>query len=40
MNVVIVDCGIGNIRSVQRMFEAVGGTAEVVTDPSDTILNP
>lgn len=33
MDVVIVDCGIGNIRSVQRMFEAVGGNAEVVTDP-------
>lgn len=30
----IVDCGIGNIRSVQRMFEAVDGTAEVVTDPA------
>jgi glutamine amidotransferase len=29
----IVDCGIGNIKSVQRMFEAVDGTAEIVSDP-------
>lgn len=32
-DVTIVDCGIGNIRSVQRMFEAVDGTAEIVSDP-------
>ena len=30
----IVDCGIGNIKSVQRMFEAVEGQAEIVSDPS------
>lgn len=34
MDLAIVDCGIGNIRSVQRMFEAVGGSAEVIADPS------
>lgn len=34
-DVTIVDCGIGNIRSVQRIFEAVDGEAEVVTDPAD-----
>lgn len=32
-DVTIVDCGIGNIRSVQRMFEAVEGTAKIVTTP-------
>ncbi|HWT30943.1 MAG TPA: imidazole glycerol phosphate synthase subunit HisH [Propylenella sp.] len=30
----MVDCGIGNIRSVQRMFEAVDGEAEIVSEPS------
>jgi glutamine amidotransferase len=33
-DVVIVDCGIGNIKSVQRMFEAVEATAEIVSDPA------
>lgn len=33
-DVTIVDCGIGNIRSVQRMFEYVEGTAEIVGDPA------
>ncbi len=32
-DVTIVDCGIGNIRSVQRMFEAIDGRAEIITDP-------
>jgi glutamine amidotransferase len=34
MDVTIVDCGIGNIRSVQRMFQAVDAEAEIVTDPA------
>lgn len=34
-DVTIVDCGIGNIKSVQRMFEAADGEARVVTDPAD-----
>lgn len=34
MDVTIVDCGIGNIRSVQRMFEAADATAEIVGDPA------
>src|SRR5690349_15008077 len=33
-DVTIVDCGIGNIRSVERMFEAVDGQAEIIDDPS------
>lgn len=33
-DVTIVDAGIGNIRSVQRMFEAVEGRAEIATDPA------
>lgn len=33
-DVTIVDCGIGNIKSVQRMFEAVDASAEIVSDPA------
>lgn len=29
----IVDCGIGNIKSVQRMLEATGATVEIVDRP-------
>ena len=34
MDVTIVDCGIGNVRSVLRMFQAVDVEAELVSDPS------
>lgn len=34
MKITIVDCGIGNIKSVLRMIEYVGGTAEIVSDPN------
>jgi glutamine amidotransferase len=34
---VIVDCGIGNIRSVKRMFEAVEGRATIVDNPDGII---
>lgn len=34
-DVTIIDCGIGNIRSVQRMFEAADGTAEIATEPGE-----
>ena len=34
MDVTIVDCGIGNIKSVQRMFHAAEADAEVVSDPA------
>lgn len=34
MDVTIVDCGIGNIKSVQRMFQAADGSAEIVSAPS------
>jgi glutamine amidotransferase len=34
MDVTIIDCGIGNIKSVQRMFEAAEGSAEIVDDPA------
>jgi len=34
MDVTIVDCGIGNIKSVRRMFEAADASAEVVDDPA------
>lgn len=35
MEVAIVDCGIGNIRSVQRMFQAIGTDAVVVSIPDE-----
>jgi glutamine amidotransferase len=34
MDVTIIDCGIGNIKSVKRMFEAVDGEAEIQKDPA------
>ena len=34
MKITIVDCGIGNIKSVLRMIEYVGGSAEIVSDPN------
>ncbi|MEO5772686.1 MAG: imidazole glycerol phosphate synthase subunit HisH [Sphingomicrobium sp.] len=34
MDLTIIDCGIGNIKSVQRMFEAAEGSAEIVSDPA------
>src|SRR5690606_19288158 len=34
MDVTIIDCGIGNIKSVQRMFQAADGDAEIVSDPA------
>jgi glutamine amidotransferase len=34
MDVTIIDAGIGNIRSVQRMLEYVEATAEIVSNPS------
>lgn len=34
MDVTIIDCGIGNIKSVQRMFEAADGSAEIISNPA------
>ncbi len=31
----VIDGGFGNIRSVQRMIEAVGGKAQIISDPND-----
>lgn len=36
--VAIVDYGMGNLRSVQKAFEAVGTQAQITSDP-ETILN-
>jgi glutamine amidotransferase len=33
MDVTIVDCGIGNVKSVLRMLEWVDASAEIVSDP-------
>lgn len=35
VDVTIVDCGIGNIKSVERMFEAVDGAARIADHPRD-----
>jgi glutamine amidotransferase len=34
-DVTIVDCGIGNVKSVLRMLEYVDATAEIVSDPAE-----
>jgi imidazole glycerol-phosphate synthase subunit HisH len=34
VDVTIVDCGIGNVKSVLRMFQAVDVQAELVSDPA------
>ena len=34
MTIAIIDCGIGNIKSVKRMFEAVEADAEIIRDPA------
>ena len=34
MDVGIIDCGIGNVQSVRRMFEAVGAVVGVLKEPS------
>lgn len=34
MDVMIIDCGIGNIKSVQRMFQAADAEAEIVSNPA------
>jgi len=35
VDVTIIDCGIGNIKSVQRMFQAADAEAEIVQRPAD-----
>jgi imidazole glycerol-phosphate synthase subunit HisH len=35
VDVTIVDCGIGNVKSVLRMFEWVDASAEIVSDPRE-----
>lgn len=37
IEVAIVDCGIGNIRSVQRMFEAINVRAKICSAPDMTL---
>jgi glutamine amidotransferase len=33
LDVTIIDCGIGNIKSVLRMFQAADGSAEIIDRP-------
>jgi len=35
--IVMIDCGVGNLRSVQKAFEAVGGLVEITSDPQDVL---
>lgn len=35
--IVVVDYGMGNLRSVQKAFEAVGADASVTSDPADIL---
>lgn len=35
MTIGIVDCGLGNVASIRRMFEAVDHDAELIADPAD-----
>ena len=32
--IVIIDYGMGNLRSVQKAIEAVGSAAEITSDPA------
>ena len=34
MTIAIIDYGVGNLRSVEKAFEAIGATAAVTSDPS------
>jgi imidazole glycerol-phosphate synthase subunit HisH len=34
MHVSVVDAGLGNIKSIKRMVEHVGGSADVIADPA------
>lgn len=36
-DVTIVDCGIGNVKSVLRMFEYVDATADIISDPAEAV---
>lgn len=33
MHLSVVDAGLGNIKSIKRMVEHIGGTADIITDP-------
>ena len=34
MHLSVVDAGLGNIKSIKRMVEHIGGSADIVTDPA------
>lgn len=36
-DITVVDCGIGNVKSVQRMFEAADGNVHVANDPAELV---
>ena len=36
-NFAIVDCGVGNLRSVQKVFERLGATATITNDANDLL---
>lgn len=34
MHLSVVDAGLGNIKSIKRMVEHIGGSADIITDPA------
>ncbi len=34
MHVSVVDAGLGNIKSIKRMIEHIGGSADIISDPA------
>jgi glutamine amidotransferase len=34
MHISVIDAGLGNIKSIKRMVEYIGGTAEIIRDPA------
>lgn len=34
MHVSVIDAGLGNIKSIKRMIEHIGGSADIVSDPA------
>jgi imidazole glycerol-phosphate synthase subunit HisH len=35
MHLSVVDAGLGNIKSIKRMVEHIGGTADIISDPGE-----
>lgn len=40
MKVTIIDCGVGNLRSLQRGLERAGATVSISDDPAEIAAAP